>query len=114
MRQKLYTLAGMLVVCGLLAAQGSGAGNVENGKKLYVKYGCYECHGYAGQGGAGARLAPHVLPAASLIKYVRHPSGTMPPYTSKVASDADLTDIRAFLATMPEPPPLKSIPILNQ
>ena len=38
----------------------------------------------------------------------------MPPYTSKVASDADLTDIRAYLATMPEAPPLKSIPILNQ
>jgi cytochrome c553 len=38
----------------------------------------------------------------------------MPPYTAKVASDQDLADIRAFLATMPEPPPLKSIPILNQ
>ena len=106
---KLYPL--MLLVPGLLAAQG---GNVENGKRLYLKDGCYECHGYAGQGGAGARLAPRVLSAANLIKYVRHPSGSMPPYTAKVASDADLTDIRAYLATMPEPPPLKSIPILNQ
>ena len=50
----------------------------------------------------------------ALIKYVRHPSGAMPPYTAKVASDQDLADIRAFLATMPDPPPLKSIPILNQ
>jgi hypothetical protein len=38
----------------------------------------------------------------------------MPPYTAKVVSDAELTDIRAFLASLPEPPPLKSIPILNQ
>ena len=92
---KLYALMAMLVLPALLSAQG---GNVENGKRLYLKDGCYECHGYAGQGGAGARLAPNVLSAANLIKYVRHPAGTMPPYTTKVASDADLTDIRAYLA----------------
>ena len=50
----------------------------------------------------------------ALIAYVRHPSGSMPPYTSKVASDAELADIRAFLASVPAPPPLKSIPLLNQ
>ena len=101
----------LLLVPGLLAAQ---EGNVQNGKRLYLKDGCYECHGYAGQGGAGARLAPKVLSAANLIKYVRHPAGAMPPYTNKVVSDAELTDIRAFLASLPEPPPLKNIPILNQ
>lgn len=90
------------------------AQNVENGKRLYVRDGCYECHGYAGQGGAGARLAPKVLPTAALIAYVRHPSGAMPPYTAKVASDADLADIRAFLASLPAPPPLSSIPLLSQ
>ena len=101
----------LLLVPGLLAAQ---EGNVENGKRLFVKDGCYECHGYAGQGGAGAPLVPRVLSAANLIKYVRHPAGSMPPYTNKVVSDAELTDIRAFLASLPAPPPLKSIPILNQ
>jgi ubiquinol-cytochrome c reductase cytochrome c subunit len=99
----------MLLVCGAAAAQ-----NAENGKRLYLKDGCYECHGYAGQGGAGARIAPRVLAAAAFIAYVRHPAGAMPPYTSKVASDSDLNDIRAYLATMPAPPPLKSVPILNQ
>jgi mono/diheme cytochrome c family protein len=101
----------LLLVPGLLAAQ---EGNVQNGKRLYLKDGCYECHGYAGQGGAGVRLAPRVLSAANLIKYVRHPAGSMPPYTNKVVSDAELTDIRAFLASLPEPPALKSIPLLNQ
>jgi mono/diheme cytochrome c family protein len=109
MRLKLS--AAILLVPGLLSAQ---AGNVENGKRLFLKDGCYECHGYAGQGGAGARLAPRVLATANFIKYVRHPAGAMPPYTAKVASDAELTDIRAFLAAIPEPPPLKSIPMLNQ
>jgi mono/diheme cytochrome c family protein len=101
----------LLLVPGLLAAQ---EGNVENGKRLFVKDGCYECHGYAGQGGAGVPLVPRVMSAANLIKYVRHPAGAMPPYTNKVVSDAELTDIRAFLASLPAPPPLKSIPILNQ
>jgi mono/diheme cytochrome c family protein len=55
-----------------------------------------------------------VLAAAAFIAYVRHPAGAMPPYTSKVISDAELTDIRAFLASLPAPPPLKSIPLLNQ
>ncbi|HEY2844856.1 MAG TPA: cytochrome c, partial [Bryobacteraceae bacterium] len=74
-----------------------------------------QCHGYQGQGGsAGARLAPNPRTAASLIAYVRHPTGQMPPYTSKVASDADLTDIRAYLATVPAPPAAKDIPLLNQ
>jgi mono/diheme cytochrome c family protein len=108
--RRFYAFAWLLVAPLYAAAQN----NVENGKRLYVKDGCYECHGYAGQGGAGPRLAPPVLSAANLIKYVRHPAGAMPPYTSKVASDADLTDIRAYLATMPAPPALKSIPILNQ
>jgi hypothetical protein len=38
----------------------------------------------------------------------------MPPYTSKVVSDAELTDIHAFLRTIPTPPAAKSIPLLNQ
>jgi ubiquinol-cytochrome c reductase cytochrome c subunit len=89
--------------------------NAENGKRLFVKLGCYTCHGYQGQGGgAGAKLAPRPIAAATLIAYVRHPSGSMPPFTSKVASDAELNDIRAYLASVPEPPPAKNIPLLNQ
>jgi mono/diheme cytochrome c family protein len=105
-----YLILALVLPAALFAQEGNPA----KGKELYVKDGCYECHGYNGQGGAGVRIAPKVLATAALIKYVRHPSGAMPPYTAKVASDQDLADIRAFLATMPEPPPLKSIPILNQ
>jgi ubiquinol-cytochrome c reductase cytochrome c subunit len=111
---KLIYKALLALLLPVLACAQSGGPNVENGKRLYIKDGCYECHGYAGQGGAGARLAPKVLPIAALIAYVRHPAGAMPPYTSKVASDADLADIRAFLASLPAPPPLSSIPLLNQ
>ena len=48
-----------------------------------------------------------------MIKYVRKPTGTMPPYTNQI-SDAEITDIRAYLATVPAPPAVKDIPLLNQ
>jgi mono/diheme cytochrome c family protein len=99
----------------LLAGSALAQGNAENGKRLFTKLGCYTCHGYQGQGGAaGAKLAPQPIAATALIAYVRHPRGSMPPFTSKVVSDADLTDVRAFLASVPAPPPAKSIPLLNQ
>ena len=31
-------------------AMAQNAGNAENGKRLYLKNGCYECHGTVGQG----------------------------------------------------------------
>ena len=88
--------------------------DASTGKKLFSKYGCYECHGTQGQGTtAGARLAPKPIPLAALIAYVRRPVGQMPPYTNKVVSDAELADIRAYLASIPDPPPTKNIPLLN-
>ena len=91
------------------------AGNAENGKKLFAKYGCYECHGREAQGGGynGPRLAPDPVPFSVVQSYIRHPQGEMPPYTEKVVSDKDLADIYAFLRSQPEPPPVKSFPILN-
>jgi mono/diheme cytochrome c family protein len=81
------------------------AGDVENGRKLYVKTGCAACHGLEGQGAptSGPRIGPNPLPLAAFIKYVRAPTNQMPPYTAKVMSDQELTDVRAFLAGRPKP-----------
>jgi hypothetical protein len=46
-------------------------------------------------------------------RYVRQPTGQMPPYTVKVISDQQLADVYAFLQTVPEPPSVDSIPILK-
>lgn len=91
------------------------AGNSENGKRLYAKYGCYECHGYEGQGGgsAGPRIGPEPIPLAALIGYVREPAREMPPYSEKVVSDKDLTDIYEFLKSLPHPPVADSNPLLR-
>jgi ubiquinol-cytochrome c reductase cytochrome c subunit len=100
-----------------LPAQSAAPGNAENGKRLFLKNGCYECHGTVGQGAQANPLAPRLAPRpialAALIAYVRKPGGGMPPYVSKVMSDAELADVRAYLASIPEPPPVKSIALLN-
>ena len=90
------------------------AGNAQNGKRLFESYGCYQCHDHDAKGGAGARLAPNPVPFATFSRYVRQPTGEMPPYTRKVVSDENLADIYAFLQTIPAPPAAKSIPILNR
>jgi ubiquinol-cytochrome c reductase cytochrome c subunit len=119
MKMKLLALAGAMVLGlhGLAVAQGSNAapmpaGDAGRGKALFAKDGCYECHGYVGQGGPGVRLAPNPLPASAIAAYIHNPTGEMPPYTSKVVSDQDVSDIRAYLATIPAPPKLADIPLL--
>jgi mono/diheme cytochrome c family protein len=88
--------------------------NVENGKRIYIKYGCYQCHGYEGQGGnAGSRLGPDTIPLEIFISYTRKPTGEMPPYTDKVVSDRELADMLAFLQSRPHPPVAKTIPLLK-
>jgi mono/diheme cytochrome c family protein len=93
------------------------AGNAENGKKIFTKDGCYECHGREGQGaaqGAGPRIGPLQLSFEGFTKYVHQPTGQMPPYTSKVISDQELADIFAYLQSRPKATPSKDIPLLNQ
>jgi mono/diheme cytochrome c family protein len=95
----------------------SAAGNADTGKKIFTKDGCYECHGREGQGAAqtsGPRIGPSQRFIRPFIKYVRQPTGQMPPYTSAVISDEELADIYAYLQSRPEATPSKDIPLLNQ
>jgi mono/diheme cytochrome c family protein len=91
------------------------AGNAENGKRVFTKNGCYECHGREGQGSTmtGPRIAPDPVPFDALTRYVRKPTGEMPPYTAKVVSDQELADIYAFLQTRPHPRAAKDNPLLK-
>lgn len=90
--------------------------NAQNGRKLFDRFGCYECHQHEGEGAAatGPRLGPHPIPYANFTRYVRQPTGQMPPYTAKVVKDSELADIYAFLQSLPDPRPVKDIPLLNQ
>jgi mono/diheme cytochrome c family protein len=91
-------------------------GNLENGKRLYQKNGCYQCHGWAGQGGAaGARLSQIRFTLPAFTAFVRNPpSGGMPPYRAKVMTDQEMADVYAYIKSFPEPRPAKDIPLLNE
>ena len=117
----LFVLATMLFVFPVARAQqssdASSAGNAQNGKKLFMSDGCYECHGRLGQGAAqtgAARIGPPMLSFEGFQNYVRKPINQMPPYTSKALPDQDLADIYAYLKSIPMPPKGKDIPLLNK
>jgi|SRR5579871_6233853 len=103
------------LACLAYAQAPAPSGNAQKGKQLFQSYGCYQCHGREAQGGTGTgpRLAPKPIAFSAVTKYVRQPTGQMPPYTAKVVSDQDLADIYAFLSAQPQPPSAKSIAILN-
>jgi mono/diheme cytochrome c family protein len=98
-------------------SEAAPAGNVETGKKIFMKDGCYECHGREGQGaaqGSGPRIGPPQRFIRPFINYVRQPTGQMPPFTTAVISDQELADIYAYLQSRPRPASSKDIPLLNQ
>jgi len=98
-----------------IAASAAAQQPVENGKRMFEKDGCYECHGYAAQGGRdGPRLAATSLSLQALIRYVRRPFGGMPAFTAKILSDQELSDIYVYLKSFPPAKPAKEIPLLNQ
>jgi ubiquinol-cytochrome c reductase cytochrome c subunit len=107
---------GPILAAGWTLAAQTPSGDVPKGRKLYDGYGCYQCHGRQAQGASatGPRLAPNPIAWAVFARYVRQPTGQMPPYTAKVASDQDLADIYAFLRSIPQPAPAKSIPQLSE
>ncbi len=103
------------VAAGLVFGLGSVSSASEKGKQLFVKHGCWQCHGFVGQGGgAGPALVPEVMPLEAMANFVRNSSRAMPPYREAVLPNADLAEIHAYLASVPKPADPKSIPLLNQ
>ena len=99
----------------LAPSQSAQSGNRDNGKRLFLSKGCWECHGFAGQGGRdGARIGATSLTLQGVIRYVRRPSGAMPAFTDKVITDQELTDIYAYLKSLPPVNAAKDVPLLNQ
>jgi mono/diheme cytochrome c family protein len=82
-------------------------------KAVYVKSGCWSCHGYEGQGGStGPKISP---PAAypAFSTFVRTTSGAMPPFTTAVLPEQDLRDLHAYLQSIPAGPNPATIQILQ-
>jgi ubiquinol-cytochrome c reductase cytochrome c subunit len=99
----------------MLGSGGTWAASAEKGKAAFIQHGCWQCHGFVGQGGVtGPKLAPDPLPIEAFTAFVRTTDRAMPPYTEAVLSNDDLADIHAYLESIPKPADAKSIPLLNQ
>jgi mono/diheme cytochrome c family protein len=119
MRPLLTSCALLCFAVGATAqSQRSTRAAIANGESVYLAIGCQACHGTVGHGGAARRLAPNTLPLPAFTAWVRN--GTpgfsflsgMPAFPAAVISDADLADVRAYLASLPPPPPVEDIPLL--
>ena len=108
--------AAMLGTTAAWAQSPAPTGDAGKGKQLFDADGCYQCHGYVGQGGgvAGPRLAPAPIAFEAFTNQLREPRNEMPPYTDKILSEKDAADIYAYLQAIPKPPAAKDIPLLNQ
>ncbi len=93
------------------------AADAARGKHIFYSVGCWECHGYAGQGGiqpmSGPRIARLGVPLEAFARFLRQPLMLMPPYEREALSDQDVADIRAYLDSLPAPRPATAIPMLN-
>lgn len=83
-----------------------------DGRSLYVRYQCWQCHGYEGQGGAAPRLATSRYPFEAFARFVRYPS-VMPAYPLELLSDEELREIFEFLTSIPSPPEIDDLPALR-
>jgi mono/diheme cytochrome c family protein len=122
MKRHIVRTALAAAVAGALLSLGYGpafaAGDAARGKLQFVKHGCWQCHGFRGQGSVatsgGKVLAPDPLPWEAFSAFVRSTNRAMPPFSEKILPDSDLQDIYAYLQSVPKTADYKSIPLLNQ
>lgn len=98
------------------AAESTSKADPGNGKRLFMTYGCYACHGTTGAGGgvAGPRLTPNPLPLIGVKAKLRTASGRMPVFSEAVLKDAEIADIYAYLESIPQGRSAREIELLNR
>jgi len=107
-------VAGASILAPSRAATARPAGDPQNGKKVFDKLGCFRCHGSAGEGMPQAgkesgtpKIAPTPLSLRDFVRSIRAPKGQMPPFSPKQVTDAELSDVYAFLQSAASQPKLE-------
>ena len=105
-------VVGYPILVPLCAADPSG--ERQNGKRVYEKVGCFRCHGSSGEGmsqtqkeSGPPKIASTRLSLEDFVRYVRAPKGQMPPFGAAQVSEAELTDIYAFLQSAASQPKIE-------
>jgi len=119
-------LVASLLAGGGAAAQGpASAGDAANGKNLYYAHGCYGCHGFNGETGARDLVAtgsPIIADEATFRMFLRLradqapllPSARMPNFPVEALSDAEVSDIYAYVRRFKlDAPAVQDVPTLR-
>jgi mono/diheme cytochrome c family protein len=85
-----------------------------DGYREYVELGCYQCHGFQGQGATSPKLVQPLIPYEGFANQVRRPRNVMPAYSSNVLTDQDLRKIYSYLQSIPSSPDPADIPLLSK
>jgi LPXTG-motif cell wall-anchored protein len=94
-----------LLLIALMAATvaAQGTGDPVKGKAAWDATNCKACHGANGEGKFAGVRAGDGKTAADWIKQSRTPRANMPAYTAAQISDTLLTDMWAYMQTLPKP-----------
>ncbi len=120
MRYQMFRVLLAALAAGVILghAPAQAAGDAAKGKIAFTHYGCWQCHGFEGQGSPatsnGKVLAPDPLPWEGFSAFIRTSNTGMPPFSEKMLPNSDLEDIYAYLSSIPKPKDHKSIPLLSQ
>ena len=107
----LFSLCAGLASGSYAQQMGPVNGNADNGALLYYQHGCYGCHGYSGYGRKDLNNtgSPMLLNELIFSAYLRGrqnvapllPSTQMPNYPVNTINDGGVSDIYAYVRSMP-------------
>ncbi len=125
-KQLISTLALLLgfAATAVTAQTGPVNGNAESGAQLYFDHGCHGCHGYSGYGRKDLNNtgSPWLMNEEIFRAFLRAradvapllPSTDMPNYPANALSDAMVSDIYAYVRSMPaNQPETQDVPTLR-
>ena len=97
------------------AQQEPVTGDANRGAQLYYEHGCYACHGYSGYGRKDLNNtgSPWLTNEAIFSAFLRAradvapvlPSTSMPNYPANALSDESVSDIFAYIRSLPDNKP---------
>lgn len=88
-------------------------GEHPEGYREYVQMGCWQCHGFQGQGAGSPPLTAPLMPYEGFAHQVRQPRNVMPAYSPDILDESVMRAIYAYLQSQPPAPEVKEIPLLS-